>query len=176
MPSELDPVRELTALLREVGASPRVSPERIVRSTLYDLDYHVALIACVFFITAKEETTNPRRVVAHWLKILQFVAVRPTLLPDFQIWARTRRHQNLETWQKMPRGYIGDTTHDNTVELLLAGGVLARDDDALVAGPRFADLQQIYDDVVGKDLLQSERGTLMKLTNIPANKTLLKGQ
>ena len=175
MPSESDPVRELAALLREAGASARVRPERIAKSTLYDLDYHVALIACVFFITANNEAASTRRVVAHWMKILQFVAVRPSLLPDFQNWAGTRRHQDLDTWQKMPRGYLGDTTHDRTVELLVAGGVLIREDDALVAGSSFAVLKKIYEDLVGRDLLRSERTTLTELAQTRVNKTLLKG-
>ena len=107
MSSESDPLSELAAVLREIGASARVRPERIVRSTLYDLDYHVALIACVFFITTVDVAAKTHRVVAHWLKILQFIAVRPSLLSDFETWAGTRRHQNLDTWQMMPRGYLG---------------------------------------------------------------------
>lgn len=64
MSSESDPLTELAAVLRETGASPRMRRERIVRSTLYDLDYHVALIACVFFITAGDDENKPppRRV------------------------------------------------------------------------------------------------------------------
>jgi hypothetical protein len=152
-----------------------VRPERIVRSTLYDLDYHVALIACVFFITARDAAATSHRVVAHWLKILQFVAVRPSLLTDFQAWAGTRRHQELDTWQKMPRGYLGDSTHDRTVELMVAGGVLAREGDALVAGSRFANLRRIYDDLVTRNLLHSERATLVELARARVNKTLLTG-
>lgn len=173
--SESDPVRELAAVLREAGANPRVRLERIVRSTLYDLDYHVALIACVFFIAVGNEAASPHRVVAHWLKILQFVAVRRTLLPDFQIWAGTRRHPDLDTWQKMPRGYLGDSTHDRTVELLVATGVVAREGDALVAGSRFTALRRIYDDLVARDLLRSERATLLELARARVNRTLLKG-
>jgi hypothetical protein len=175
MPSESDPLRELAAVLREAGASARVRPERIVRSTLYDLDYHVALIACVFFIAAGDEAASSRRVVSHWLKILEFIAVRPSLLPDFQIWAGMRRHQDLDTWQRMPRGYLGDSTHDRTVELLVAGGMLAREGDALVAGSRFADLRRIYDDLVAGNLLSSERATLLELSHTRVNKTLLQG-
>lgn len=175
MPSESDPVRELAAMLREAGASARVRPERIARSTLYDLDYHVALIGCVFFIAGVDETPSSYRVVAHWLKLLQFVAVRPSLLSDFQIWAGRRRHQDLDTWQRMPRGYLGDSTHDRTVDLLVAGGVLVRKEDALVGGSRFADLRRIYDDLVARDLLRSERATLIELARARMNKTLLKG-
>jgi hypothetical protein len=148
----------------------------IVQSTLYDLDYHVALIACVFFVAAGGRGEGHPRVVAHWLKILQFVAVRPSLLPDFQIWAATRRHQDLDTWQRMPRGYLGDSTHDRTVELLIAGGVLARSGDELVGGSRFADLRRIYDDLVAEHLLSSERAVLLKLSGTQVNKTLLKGE
>ena len=171
MPSESDPVLELAAVLREAGASARVRPERIARSTLYDLDYHVAVIACVFVITAEKS----QRVVAHWLKLLQFIAVRPSLLSDFQIWAGTRRHQDLDTWQKMPRGYLGDSMHDRTVELLVAAGVISREGDELCAGSRFADLRRIYDDLVARNLLRSERSTLVELARARPNKTLLTG-
>ncbi len=175
MPNVSNPVRELTAVLREAGVSPRVRSECIVRSTLYDLDYHVALIACVFFVESIDGTIRSPRVIAHWLKILQFIAVRPTLLSDFKIWAATRRHQDLDTWQKMPRGYLGDDTHDRTVELLVAAGVLARHGDELGAGSRFAELRQIYNELLSRDLLRSERATLIELARARANRTLLKG-
>jgi hypothetical protein len=124
MPRESDPVRELTELLREVGASPRVRPERIARSTLYDLDYHVALVACVIFITAGDSAATPHRVVAQWMKILQFIAVRPSLLKNFQIWAGT-----------------------------------------------FSELRKVFDELVAKGLLSSERATLLELANTRVNKT-----
>lgn len=176
MLSETDPVRELALELKEAGASARVRVDRIARSTLYDMDYHIALIACVFFSAHETGTTSSHCVVAQWMKVLQFIAVRPSLLPDFKIWATSRRHQDLEAWQKMPRGYLGDSTHDRTVELLVAGGVLARQHDALVAGSRFADLRQLYNSLVSRDLLQSERATLLELSHIRVNKTLLKGE
>ena len=169
-------VQALVALLQETGAKPRVSPDRIVRSTLYDLDYHVALVACVFSINAEQRTDNTRSIVAHWLKILQFIAVRPSLLRDFQHWATARRNPNIETWQKMPRGYLGDRTHDRTVELLVAGKVLHRTTDALVSGERFSVLQSMYKDIVASDLFTSERKTLLELDYIPVNKTLLRGE
>lgn len=175
MPSDSDPVVDLAAMLREVGASARVRPERIAKSTLYDLDYHVALIACVLFTTASNQPASPLRIVAHWMKILQFIAVRPSLLADFINWAGTRRHQDLDTWQKMPRGYLGDSTHDRTIELLVAGGILVREGDALIAGRGFSGLKQIYDDLVGRDLLRTERETLTELARTRVNKTLLKG-
>lgn len=175
MPEESDPMRELAAVLREVGASPRVRTNRIARSTLYDLDYHIALIACAFVITAGDKAARSHRVIAHWLKVLQFVAVRPTILPDFKVWAGTWQRRGLDIWQKMPRGYLGDTTHDHTVEFLIVGGVLARDGDALIAGNNFGRLQHVYDDLVARNLLLTEREALRELSDIHVNKTLLKG-
>lgn len=174
MRDEPDTLQELAGILREVGASARVRPERIVRSTLYDLDYHVALIACVFFLAAEKEDGR-QRIIAHWLKILQFVAVRPTLVSDFEAWAQTRRNQDLRIWQKMPRGYLGDSTHERTVELLVAVHILAREDDTLVPGTRFTKLQRIFATLVTNDLLRSEREILAELSTIRVNKTLLKG-
>lgn len=176
MPDGISAVQALAALLKETGARPRVSSDRVVRSTLYDLDYHVALIACVFFEAAEQGTTESRSVIAPWLKILQFIAVRPALLSDFQRWAGARRQPDLNTWQKMPRGYLGDNTHDRTVELLIAGKILCRTPDRLVSGDRFAMLQTLYENIVTRDLLRSERSTLRELARTPANKTLLRGE
>jgi hypothetical protein len=71
--------------------------------------------------------------------------------------------------------YLGDNTHDQTVELLVAGGVLVREGDELVNGGRFAELRRIYDDLVIGHLLSSERATLLALSHIRVNKTLLRG-
>ena len=172
----MSPVQQLADVLRESGASPRVKADSIVRSTLYDLDYHVALISCVFMIAADEDTANSRTIVAHWLKIIQFIAVRPTLLLDFQDWAKARRFPDLETWQKMPRGYLGDNTHDRTVELLVAKKILIRTGDKLSNGERFIELRQLYENIVAKDIFRSERFTLLELGRTAVNKTLLKGE
>ena len=169
-------VQQLAELLRETGAKPRVSPDRVVRSTLYDLDYHVALIACVFFIASEPRTDGTRSVVAHWLKILQFIAVRPALLPDFLRWSRARRHPDLDMLQEMPRGYLGDRTHDRTVELLVATKVLHRTADSLIGGESFARLETLYLDILAKGLLRSEREALQTMSHLPVNKTLLSGQ
>lgn len=171
-----DKVQQLAELLRETGAKPRVSPDRVVRSTLYDLDYHIALIASVFFIASEPRTDGTRSVVAHWLKILQFIAARPALLPDFVRWSRARRRPDLDTWQKMPRGYLGDRTHDRTVELLVATKVLHRTADSLVGGESFSRLETLYLDILAKGLLRSEREALETMSHLSVNRTLLSGQ
>lgn len=170
-----DNLEVLTALLLESGAVTRLHPERVVRSTLYDLDYHVAVVACAFLTNSEETTDGKRRLVAHWLKLLQFVAVRPSLLQDFNEWARARKRPDLDTWQLMPRGYLGDRTHDRTIEMLIAGGVLHRSGDALESGERFSMLIAVFNGIITHDLFRSERSILLELSNLSVNKTLLTG-
>jgi hypothetical protein len=76
----------------------------------------------------------------------------------------------------MPRGYIGDNTHDRTVELLIAGRVLLRTPNGLANGERFPTLETLYRDLVTSELLQAERNTLRELAGARANQTLLSGQ
>jgi hypothetical protein len=176
MPNDQNGMQALVELLRDAEAKPRVTPSRVVRSTLYDLDYHVAVISCVFFEATPEVSRNNRTVVAHWLKILQFVAARPMLAPDFVQWAQTRRRFDLETWRKMPRGFIGDTTHDQTIELLIAAQILLRRGEMISSGERFSTLQSLHGQIVLKDLFLVEREILRTLSGIPVNRTLLSGQ
>jgi hypothetical protein len=143
---------------------------------LYDLDYHVAVVASAFFTNGETLTDNSRMLVAHWLKLLQFVAVRPALLADFQRWVKARRHPSLETWQRMPRGYLGDRTHDRVIELLIASKVLYRSGDKLAGGERFHVLTALYQDLVTRELLVSERHTLEVLAQTPANRTMMRGE
>jgi hypothetical protein len=168
-------VQELASLLRDIGATPRFSNDRVVRSTLYDLDYHVAIIACAFSINAIRRTDNTMRIVSHWLKLLQFIAARPRLLADFHRWAHNRRQPTVDSWQTMPRGFLGDRTHDRVIDLLVAGGVLFRTAEEIVSGERFAVLENLHERIVSREILLSERATLTELARTAVNKTMLRG-
>src|SRR5262249_54554305 len=132
MPDAFDAVGQLEALLAQVGAKAILVRERIAPSTLYDSDYHVVMVACAFVMHAKRTGNGKRRILAPWLKLLQFVAARPRLAPDVLAWARTRRDPTLDTWRMMPRGYIGDRTHDAMLEFLVATSVLDRELDEVL--------------------------------------------
>lgn len=171
-----DSITMLSAVLREAGAEPRVVSGRVVRSTLYDLDYHLAIVSCAVMINGEESLGGDRSINAHWLKVLQFVAARPSLVADFGRWARARRHKSVDTWQQMPRGYLGDRTHDRTVELLVAGDVLRREGEELEGGARFSVLAGLYGHIQAEDLLTTEREALDELRAFRVNKTLLRGR
>lgn len=65
MANELDdPVKILGDILRGIGATVTVDTNRLSRSTLYDFDYHSALIACVFAEHATIDTEGRKSIVA----------------------------------------------------------------------------------------------------------------
>jgi hypothetical protein len=178
MPSneETNLISGLQTLLKEAMLTPRVRSERVVRSTLYDLDYHVAVIACVFSLAASGDQARQSGLKAHQLKLLQFVAMRPNLLGAFQRWASARLRPDLLAWQAMPRGFLGDLTHDRTIDLLVACGVLSRSNDRLVAGPRFRLLEKVYEEILESDLLQSEREAIRTLSLLKVSNKMIGGQ
>src|SRR5208283_1887223 len=117
-----DPVRELKALLAQIKATPVAAKREVAASILYDSDYHFALVACAFAMHAKPDSKGRKQILAPWLKLLQFVAARPRLLADVRDWAGGRLSPDLETWSKMPRGFILDRTHDGIIDFLVAAG------------------------------------------------------
>lgn len=174
MPDVSDAIRELAALLAEAGARPVL--RTVAPSTLYDSDYHVAVVACAFVLHAKPTHGGKREILGAWLKLLQFVAVRPRLASDLRRWAQTRRHADLETWQRMPRGYIADRIHDRVIVFLVAAQVFSRETDWVIAGPRVAAVDDVYQRIRSLDLLKDERRTLVDLLDVRPNRTMLAGE
>ncbi len=167
-----DPVAALGAALALTNATAKLNRERIVRSTLHDANYHVAIIACAMRIHAE---SNRKRILSAWLKLLQFVAARPSLLPRLQEYADSRRRHDLHKWALMPRGYMGDQTHDGVVDFLVAAGILQQDGDYLEAGARYAALDAVVAAVEEAQMFSGERAILEALRSIKPNKTMLGG-
>lgn len=132
-----DPVAILGEILRGIGAILTVDTNRLSRSTLYDFDYHSAVIACVFAEHATADAEGRKSVVAGWLKLLQFVAVRPRLAEQVVSWSANRLRYQAMLWHQIPRGFVGDETHDATVDFLVASNVLDRRQDSILGAPAF---------------------------------------
>lgn len=165
-----DPVAALGVALTQSNATAKLNRKRIVRSTLHDANYHAAVIACAMRVHAEG---NQRRVLAAWLKLLQFVAARPSLLENLLEYARSRRTGELQKWALMPRGYMGDQTHDGVVDFLVAASILRRDGDYLEAGVRYAILEQFAADIEASEMFAGEREILNRLREIKPNKVML---
>lgn len=170
-----DPVAELTRALAAAGAQPRFNRSRVAPSILYDRDYHVAIIACAIRINAVSRGGSVVRILAAWLKLLQFVAARPALVQNLQEYARTRLDGDLEKWSLMPRGYLGDRVHDGVVDFLVASGHLRRSGDYLEEGNRFGALQQMAIQIEKDKMFERERRILNELREVRPTKTLLGG-
>lgn len=175
MAEPIDPVHELGEILAKVDARPVLVRERLAVSTLYDAEYHVAILACVFAACSKTEQGRQRQILAPWLKLLQFVALRPHLVDDLRTWSSSRRDADLLAWSKMPRGFIGDRTHDAVVDFLVAAGVLEQSGDYVIEGRRVAVLDTLVDQIKSADLFASERRVIAMLSEIKPNKTMLGG-
>jgi hypothetical protein len=168
-----DPVAQLSDALTRSHAKLRINRARLVPSTLHDATYHVAMIACAMRVHGGPGKT--KRVLAAWLKLLQFVAARPSLVDNLLEYARSRRDGDLEKWSLMPRGYLGDRTHDSVVDFLVAAGRLRRDGDHVEAAARFDVLEGIATKIEATRMFERERTILMQLREIRPTKVLLGG-
>jgi hypothetical protein len=167
---EPDFVDELVQLLSSANAQAKINPARLARSTLYDPEYHTAVIACAM----RAHGEGPQhRVLAPWLKLLQFVAARPALVDKFIEYAGARRGGNYGIWSQMPRGYLGDETHEAVIDLLVASGVLRKTGDGIEASSRYSVLEQLAARIETENLFARERGILDRLRSVRVTKVLL---
>src|ERR1022692_4701522 len=125
---EVDIFRSIAELLRSGSAQPLIYPERVAPSAVYDLNYRISVIALGFDFHAKSESSGNRRIRTALLKLLQFVAVRPWLIPMLMDWKRAEAEPQLSmlTSQKERRGFLTDLMHDDVIEYLVARQVLKR--------------------------------------------------
>jgi hypothetical protein len=171
-----DPVTILGDILRGIGATVTVDTDRLSRSTLYDFDYHFAVIACVFAEHATIDDAGHKSVVAGWLKLMQFVAARPRLAEQVLSWSANRLRYKSMLWHRIPRGYIGDEMHDAAVDFLVASEVLDRWHDRIIGGIRVQWLADTYTRICRDNLFKTERDVIIVLKTIRVNKTMLRGE
>lgn len=169
-PPVLDAVDELTQLLVAAQARTRLNRGRLTRSTLYDTRYHTAIIACA--LDARGEGPS-HRLLTPWLKLLQFLAARPTLVDRFFDYVRDRRENSFASWAQMPRGYLGDQTHDGVVDLLVAGSILRKSGDYVEASTRYSVLEELARRIEKDDLFIGERAIIARLGEVKVTKALL---
>lgn len=166
-------LEEFAAILASASTVPRVKPRASAPSTLYDATYHLAVIAYAFEKISQARGSS--RILAPWLKLIQFVTVRPALVIELEAWLRERKASALLAWSRMPKGYVGDTTHDSLVSFLAVSQVLVRDGDKLVPGPRYEKLRAVAQLIVTEKLFVEERRIIDVLAPIPQNLTALEG-
>ena len=174
---EKDPIHALAELLRASEVPLAVFRDRFARSAFYDPYYRIMVIAAVLGIFGKEGASGQRSIQGSRLKLLQFIGSRPWLLAMVQEWSSTRNSGRFSVLspQRIRRGFLGDTTHDQVVDLLAAHGVLIRAKGKLIAsdaGP----LGSLYELAVRRELFVAERETLVELSGITIVNKMLEGE
>jgi hypothetical protein len=160
-------IATFSALLQESHARPKVRIERLARSAIYDLEYRVFVVAAAFERHAEVVESIGRRIRVTKLKLLQFVTIRPRLLPFIQEWSTTKQDEEHSfTTEELRRGFHGDRTFDNVVAFLVASGTLKRMGQYVVEGENAGFLTAINNEVNATGLFDMERKTLEALGNI----------
>jgi hypothetical protein len=169
-------IQALSELLQSGHAKPKVRTERLMPAAIYDLDYRTLVIAAAFEIHAKALPPFGRRIHATKLKFLQFVAIRPWLLPVMEAWGPSEKGVEASfSAQDVRRGFLGDKMYDAVVAFLVARGALEWMGSHLAAGPHAELLTQLYAGAVGNELFAAERKALNDLTRIKVTIRMLEG-
>jgi hypothetical protein len=175
---EVDIFRSIAELLRSGSAQPLIYPERVAPSAVYDLNYRISVIALGFDFHAKSESSGNRRIRTALLKLLQFVAVRPWLIPMLMDWKRAEAEPQLSmlTSQKERRGFLTDFMHDHVIEYLVARQVLKRGPYHLGLGVNGTLLTSLSSTLQGEGLFENERSTLAGMKDIKITNNMLEGR
>jgi hypothetical protein len=170
-------IATLSALLEESHAKPKMRIERLAPSAIYDLDYRVFVVAAAFERHAKAAPPIGRRIHATRLKLLQFIAIRPRLLPVIQTWSTAKPDEELTfTTQDLRRGFLGDQMFDSVVAFLVARGALEWMDTQLVEGKNAVLLRVIHTAAIDNGLFELERQTIEALGGIKITVRMLEGE
>ena len=173
-----NPIARLAALLATSNAEPDITAERLAPSTLYDLDYRVIVVATAFQMHATADRYSVRpRIQNRRLKLLQFVAMRPWLLPVIRNWSTTRSDslRLIDGEEGLRKGFITDTMHDKVMQFMAASGALRREDVFVIPGVEPAilkDLQKVAED---NALFELEIAALSALHSITITNDMLEG-
>jgi hypothetical protein len=170
-------IATLSALLEESHAKPKMRIERLAPSAIYDLDYRVFVVAAAFERHAKPAPPIGRRIHATKLKLLQFIAIRPRLLPIIKEWSTAKRDEDLSfTTQDLRRGFLGDQMFDSVVAFLVARGALEWMGTHLVEGKNAVLLSAIHTAAIDSGLFELERRTIEDLSGIKITVRMLEGE
>ena len=177
MAEESGPLDALAALLRGRGAQPVFSAVRLAPSAVYDLHYRLVVVACAYEIHAKKDVTGARRIKPAKLKLLQFVAIRPWLLPVVREWSDgpSETQTSLLVSHGLRRGFLGDTVHEAIIEFSVACGMLVRVGSHLVPGARVGYLIALSVAANREGWFETERQVLDEIKAISITNNMLEG-
>lgn len=178
MPEKTQPIHQLAALLQEGKAEPIIVPARLAPSAIYDVEYRTAVVALVFERFAKPVgPTELRKISSARLKLLQFLTLRPWLLPAVRRWSDAGKQSGFAFGHsvRIRRGFLSDSAHDDVISYLVACGRLKRFETQIVSGTSGGALMEIAKSIAEHELFASERGAIEQLADIRITNEMLEG-
>jgi len=178
MMATMNPIQKLAALLESTDAKPVIVPSRLAPSVIYDVDYRSSVVALVFKEFAKPFVSGPgRRMSGAKLKLFQFVAIRPWLLPAVREWSTASSQASLLLAYpiRVRRGFLSDTAHEDFIDFLVACGMLIRQDRFLVSGIKVDELDDIAAVATSNGLFENEINVISALGHIKLTTSMLEG-
>jgi hypothetical protein len=146
-------------------------------SQAYDFDYRAAVIALSFDLHAKVFTPPLRRINTSRLKLLQFVAQRPWLVPVISDWGKFRHDASgsLLVPQRLRRGYLSDPVFEHLVDFLVAEGTFVRTESHLLESADTTRLRDSLELIFRQDIFLRERKALESLKHATITNSMLEG-
>jgi hypothetical protein len=173
----LTSVQQLAELLTDY-ARPVIRPQRLSPSPIYDLDYRMAVLALVIRIHATSAGDGLQRIDSARLKLLQFVAQRPVLMPEVARWASKGASKDslLGSSQRLRRGYMGDSTYDHVVDFMTAYGIVRWDGKYLTSASSNSYISSVFEASENSGMFASERAVLLELKGLRITNAMLEGE
>jgi hypothetical protein len=155
-------------------AKPVVETGRLAPSFTYDFEYRALIILIAFDIHAKmrlgiEQIGTPR------LKLLQFAAQRPSLVPVLKEWSATRKDADMSILvpQHLRRAYLTDPCYPPIVDYFVASEVFQRTPTHILKGKAFEKHRTSINTVRKRSLFVSELTILDQLQSIKITNSML---
>ena len=172
------PIKKLADLLEGTEAKPVVVPSRLAPSVIYDVEYRTSVVALAFEAFARPFGIGGQsRISAAKLKLLQFVILRPWLLPAIREWSEGLAQGSLDLTYpvRIRRGFLSDTAHEDVVNFMTACGVFVRHGSHLLTGEKSAYLGEIKKALTEGGLFQNERQIISELGDVKLTNSMLEG-
>ena len=159
-------------------AKPVIRPQRLAPATIYDIDYRMAVNALTIKRHGIPTDEGDLRIDSARLKLFQFVAQRPNMLPAMRMWAKDKQVSGLlrDSSQRLRRGYLGDSTHDQVTEFMIACRVLRAEGRHFVTEKTSQYIANIVSTAEAQNLFFSERSALEELAKLRVTNAMLEGQ
>jgi hypothetical protein len=175
--ASISAIETLASLLESGRARPLVNTDRFAPSAVYDLQYRMFIVASAFEIHAKPFLLGQRRINSARLKLFQFVAFRPWLMPVIRKWSEDQGYaqQSILSPQQLRRGFLGDKMHEDVVEFLVARNIFNRMESHLATGPNASFLNRLS--VIGTEnhLFSPGIRVLRELKEVKITNDMLEG-